>query len=138
MSKNEIIRLAQKIRNHYKTNNAIEICNKLGIKLNTTNLKPKIYPAYTTCICNIPIITLNEQYTNKSKMVLCAHELGHALMHTNKLINEFGDNHNGYCEYEANLFAVALLFNENDFCIKLSDMDNYLLKNLLDDNIHLK
>ena len=38
-------------------------------------------------------------------------------------------------EYEANLFAVSLLFNENDFNMKVLNMSNYLLKQVLDYNI---
>ena len=38
-------------------------------------------------------------------------------------------------EYEANLFAVSLLFNESDFNMKVLNMSNYLLKQVLDYNI---
>jgi DNA repair exonuclease SbcCD ATPase subunit len=38
-------------------------------------------------------------------------------------------------EYEANLFAVSLLFNESDFNMKVLNISNYLLKQVLDYNI---
>ena len=38
-------------------------------------------------------------------------------------------------EYEANLFAVALLFDDDDFNMPISRMSNYLLKGILDYNI---
>jgi Zn-dependent peptidase ImmA (M78 family) len=38
-------------------------------------------------------------------------------------------------EYEANLFAVSLLFNECDFNMKFLNMSNYLLKQVHDYNI---
>lgn len=41
-------------------------------------------------------------------------------------------------EYEANLFAVSLLFDEEDFNIKMLNMSNYLLKQVLDYNIEEK
>ncbi|MBV4429403.1 ImmA/IrrE family metallo-endopeptidase [Clostridium tyrobutyricum] len=138
MTKEEIINLAHFIKEKFSTRNAIHISKQLGIELRLMHLKPNIYPAYTSHVGRIPIINLNEKYTLKSQMVLCAHELGHALMHGDKLINEFNDNHNGNYEYEANLFAVALLFNQDDLRYEISKMDNYILKGLLDKNIHLK
>ena len=63
--------------------------------------------------------------------------MGHALLHDDKLINQFKDNHNGNYEFEANLFAVALLFNEEDFNIKFNKLDNYILQGILDSNIEL-
>lgn len=136
MESDEIIQLAKKLKKKYG-NDPIEICNKINIIIRHIKLKPDVYQAYTITPFGKPIINLNEHFTNLSQKVLCAHELGHALMHKDKLINEFNDNNEIY-EYEANLFAVALLFNEDDFDIELKKMDNYLLKGLLDMNIKLR
>ena len=38
-------------------------------------------------------------------------------------------------EYEANLFAVSLLFNKCDFNMKFLNISNSLLKHVLDYNI---
>ncbi|OSB16727.1 ImmA/IrrE family metallo-endopeptidase [Clostridium sporogenes] len=137
MEAEEIIWLAQNIKNKHGKD-PIKICTKLGMKINYINLKPNLYPAYTLRIGELPIINLNEHFTLKSQCVLCAHELGHALMHDEKLLNQFGDEHNGIEEFEANLFAVALLFEQDDLNIDISNMDDYLLKGLLDMNIKLK
>ncbi|WP_338630606.1 ImmA/IrrE family metallo-endopeptidase [Clostridium baratii] len=137
MESNEIIQLAKNLKELYG-NNPIDICNKLNIKINYIKLRPSIYPAYTIKLSEKPVINLNSHFTDLSQKVLCAHELGHALMHEDKLINEFNDDNNGIYEYEANLFAVSLLFNEKDFNIEFSNMDNYLLKGLLDMNIKLR
>lgn len=136
MRQDEIIQLVKSIKKQYNTN-PIEICKKIGIQINYTNLKPNMYPAYTI-VGKRTIIRLNSHFTLNSQKVLCAHELGHALMHKDKIINHFNDDHNGIYEYEANLFSVALLFDEKDFEIDIRKMDNYLLKSLLDLNIHLK
>lgn len=138
MDANEIVQLAQNLKKKYNDLNPINICEKLNFKINYIKLKPNIYPAYTTKIGKLSIINLNKHFTLTSQCVLCAHELGHALMHGDKLINEFDDDHNGTYEYEANLFAVALLFNTEDFCMDITKMSNYLLKGILDDNIKLK
>ncbi len=136
MERHEIIKLAKTIKQRYGTN-PIEICEKMNIKIKYISLKPNIYPAYTLKIDEKSIISLNTHFTKTSQNVLCAHELGHALMHNDKLINEFNDNNNGIYEYEANLFAVALLFNESNFNLEFHKMDNYLLKSILDMNIKL-
>ena len=38
-------------------------------------------------------------------------------------------------EYEVNLFAVALLFDEGSFNMPLAEMSNYTLQSILDANI---
>ena len=70
-------------------------------------------------------------------MALCAHELGHALLHDDGINHFATTSKNAFTniEYEANLFAVALLFDENDFNVPLVSMSNYTLKSILDYNI---
>ena len=89
--------------------------------------------AYTIRSDNYPtIIIINGRYEHKSQLVLCAHELGHALLHSDDINNFAVTSKNAFknVEYEANLFAVSLLFNESDF-----NISNYLLKQVLDYNI---
>lgn len=135
MSNDEIVQLAILIKKRFPNNNVLEICEKLHIKMSTTKIKPHISPAYTIKSGASPVIILNEHFALKSKRVLCAHELGHVLIHDNELTNQFNGTGNEKHEYEANLFAVALLFNQEDLCMRIEDMDNYILKILLDHNI---
>ena len=89
--------------------------------------------AYTIRSDNYPtIIIINGRYEHKSQLVLCAHELGHALLHSDDINNFAVTSKNAFknVEYEANLFAVSLLFNESDL-----NISNYLLKQVLDYNI---
>ncbi len=84
------------------------------------------------------IISLYGCNTPTSRRILCAHELGHALLHTDTTINRFNGTIQGIqnrCEYEANLFAVALIFDEDEFNISFSQMDNWTLKMILDYNL---
>lgn len=136
MNSETIIQLARNYKDKYG-DDPLKICEILNIKINYINLKPTVYPAYTLSIGNKKVININNKFTNKSQKVLCAHELGHALLHDDKLINQFKDNHNGNYEFEANLFAVALLFNEEDFNVKFNKLDNYILQGILDSNIEL-
>ena len=88
----------------------------------------------------INTISINNKYSEKAKKILCAHELGHALLHE-QCINYFATTSSNVMtniEFEANLFAVALLA-DNDINMKLSipleKMNNYLLKTIMDYNI---
>ena len=142
MRAEDIINLVKEIRKELGDiylNNPIDVCNKKNIAIRKITLNPKVYPAYTTNIFGKPIISLNENYTFLSQIVLCAHELGHALLHSDNCYNGF-DGENMQQEYEANLFAVALLFTEkqyDSFSIPLEKMSNFELKYILDANIKL-
>lgn len=129
----EIIKLAKHIKVTYGSN-PIDIANKIGVGIGYTNLNPKVYPAYTINTGK-PMIILNNYFSNKSQNILAAHELGHALLHNDNYYNGFGDTRNSNEEFEANLFAVTLLFNEDDFNVKFKNLSNYDLKGLLDLNI---
>ena len=138
MEVKEIKRLAQDLRDSYNTNNPFEIADKFGIKVLISRVLPMDRKAYIVKSDNYPaMIIINGRYEYKSQMVLCAHELGHALLHSDGVNNFAVTSKNAFknVEYEANLFAVSLLFNEEDFNIKILDMSNYLLKEVLDYNI---
>ena len=140
MTPEEIINKAKELKIKYGTTNAITIAQKLGIRVITRNVKPSVFKAHIVKFDNYPIfISINSNFSELSQRVLCAHELGHAILHQDCCINHFdtaADMVKQKMEYEANLFAVALLFNENDFVCKFSDMNNYMLKETLDINIY--
>lgn len=137
MSKEEIVRFAESIREKYKTNNAVSIAHTLGINISYTSINPTTIPVYILKPnpSDQATIVINSHFTTISQIVLCAHELGHALLHR-EYINHFSsDAINNVQELEANLFAVALLFHKEDFLMNITAMDNYLLKGILDANI---
>lgn len=137
MGTNEIIKLAKDLKFKFKDISTIDIINLLNIPLSYTNLKPNLYPAFTMDTGTTKAIVLNNFFNLNQQNILAAHELGHAILHKDKLINQFGGE-NKQQEYEANLFAVALLFDENKLNVPLNRMSNYELKYLLDYNIKLK
>ena len=101
----------------------------------------KGFTAQTVKIPGYPtIISINNAYNEKSKRILCAHELGHALLHE-ECVNHFAitsKNVTKEVERDANLFAVALLLDENEerqLNVSLCNMSNYLLKSILEYNI---
>ena len=140
MTPEEIINKAKKLRIKYNTTNAIEISQHLGINVVKRNINPSVFKAHVVQFDNYPIfIFINSTFTELSQQVLCAHELGHAVLHKDCCYNQFdttSDILKQKMEYEANLFAVALLFKESDFSCKFSEMNNYMLKEALDLNIY--
>ena len=141
MTPEEIIDLAKDFRQCYNTNDAIEVANSIGInvimrKQNTDDFKAHIvkFDKYTPFIC------VNENFSPVSRNVLCAHELGHAILHEDTIYNQFDtstDMIKQKQEYEANLFAVAFLCDEDVFNMPFSQMNNYVLKRILDENIYV-
>ena len=138
MRAQQIIRLACDIKSVWKTNNPFEIAEKYGIKVLIRNVNIGDFKAQTLKMEGYPtIISINGLYSTLSQKVLCAHELGHALLHTEP-INHFDvttKNVHTNVEYEANLFAVALLCNEDEFNMPLAKMSNAVLKSILDCNV---
>lgn len=144
MQGKKIISIAENIKLLYNTNNPYEIAEYLGIVVLHRENTIKDFTAQTIKIEGYPtIISINNAYTESSKKLLCAHELGHALLHEN-CINHFATTNQNITtnlEHEANLFALALLMDEkfvDDLPLPLSQMNNYLLKSIMDYNINLK
>lgn len=140
MERFDIVNLANGLKKQYKTSDPIKLAAIFGIQVCLHDQKACSFDAYTTKFEGYPtLIFINGQYTPLSQKVLCAHELGHCLLHEG--FNTFGttvSNISTEVEYEANLFAVALLFNQKDVNTPFTSMDNYSLKSLLDYNIKKK
>lgn len=141
MRTKDIIRLAREFKSEWKTNDPFEIAERLGIDVLFRTNCPADFTAQTIKVEGYPtIISINENYTEFSRKVLCAHELGHALLHENT-VNYFNittQNVKTAYELEANLFAISLLTDEDiddKLVLPLEEMNNYLLKCIMDYNI---
>lgn len=141
MEAKEIIAYARGLKCWCKTNNPYEIAERLGIEVLNRSCSIKGFSAQTIKVDGYPtIISINDCYTEKSKKILCAHELGHAVLHKN-CVNHFAAinrKSSVEIEREANLFAVALLTSDDidkSLRIPLEKMSNYLLKSILDNNL---
>ena len=141
----EITNFARDLKNHWQTNDPYEIAEIYGFKIAELDSH---YPGFIARIVGITfykkVISISNRFCRKSKRVLCAHELGHAFLHSDKVCNHFAESATGIhsiTEHEANLFAVALLiddYTESRLVMPIEDMDNFMLKCILDYNIHLK
>ena len=138
MKSKDIIRLAKSIKKEWGAD-PIEIAHRLGIVvLDEWETSLTDFTAQTLKIGNLPtIISINKNYSDFAKKLLCAHELGHAILHEDMAVNHFTDA-NTQTEAEANLFALTLIGDENledSLCMPLIDMDGSMLKAIMDYNI---
>lgn len=101
------------------TNDPFEIARKLNITVNITELDN--VKAFSEKINPLSIGTIYiSKYvkSNYARKILCAHELGHLIMHSNTtetyVYNMFDKKLNRQREYQANYFAAALLKQQMD------------------------
>ena len=112
----------------------VAITDRLGIRINEIEngsipkariMKQEGYPA---------VIQLSGCRNLREKLVLCAHELGHYFMHAECGFANFHDN-DIESEYEANLFAVTLLCDDDMFNMPISKMSGSTLSSIMDYNL---
>lgn len=144
MNAKDIIALARDIKATWHTNDPYIIAERLGIVVMHRDNNIKGFTAQTVKFPGYPtIISINNAYTDFSRKILCAHELGHALLHEN-CVNHFAitsKNIPTKVEQEANLFAIALLADhdiDKTLNVPLARLNNYLLKSIMDYNIKLE
>lgn len=137
MTSDNIVDIAIKIKKQFKTNNPFKIADLLGIKFNYFPFKKDVIQAYilNPIESKSPCICINSNFNKKSQQIFCAHELGHAILHKGQCNHFDVDSISSFTEYEANLFAVALLFDTDSFCMDIRKMDNYMLKTILQFNV---
>ena len=114
----------------FETRDPFVIAEKIGV-----NLQYRIYGKNIKVYCSnangqINII-INSIYDKSAQKIICAHELGHAFLHVDQFDSVFSVPFKKYkidhIEYEANIFAAALLLNKEDLDIEISKMSNYLI-----------
>lgn len=105
----------KKIVNHlalrHGTRDPFQLAKDLGISILYCTLGNTL--GYTVTYKRIPVIVLNEGLDERLMSFVCAHELGHAVMHKN-VNTQWLKRHTFFSidryEREANTFAVELLF----------------------------
>ncbi|MDE6844982.1 MAG: ImmA/IrrE family metallo-endopeptidase [Lachnospiraceae bacterium] len=134
MTKENIILYARLLRSIFETTDATEIAHQLGYEVNFVDADIRSIKANTYRYENgTKAIFINRKYDDVSRNILCAHELGHAVFNHEHKHNYKDKNLKN--EYDVNLFAVALLFDDS-FNIPLVKMSNYTLQSILDKNIN--
>ena len=108
--------IANTLVKKYASRDPFELCDALGINVRYMQLKNlKGFFFYQS---RIRTVVLNSELDEKTAKILCAHELGHACLHSYMLVNmrtlhEY-EPHNAKnaAEYEANVFAAELLVTD--------------------------
>lgn len=137
MGYERIVEDAKEIIKTFGTRDPFIISERLGI--------PIIFHEYGSAIKGYCIkvfdklhIIINSNFDVKAQKIICAHELGHAILHTELLCPiftaSFEEYGNSNLEYEANVFALSLLLDEEDLNVKFSDLSNYLIMGIFNDN----
>ncbi|HGU6173174.1 TPA: ImmA/IrrE family metallo-endopeptidase, partial [Escherichia coli] len=65
----------------YGTNNPFELCDLLNIKIMYSNLGPEIKGFFQRTPNGFEIVHINSCLEEMEKKYICAHELGHAILH---------------------------------------------------------
>lgn len=114
---NTIKDIVQKNIKKYKTNCPFQIAKEKGIVILYEDLG-SIFGYYSN-YKRIKLIHINNKLDEHSQRFVCAHELGHAILHP-KSNTPFLRNNTFYSvdkiEVEANTFAVELLIPDNADC----------------------
>lgn len=105
----------------YGTINPFELCCNLGIKVIKSNLGKEIKGFFQRTEEGYEIIHINSEIPEEEMKYICAHELGHAILHTDMAISFFIENSlqiKKKYEIQADKFAAELLLYdlESDAC----------------------
>lgn len=111
--------LASKLIKTYNTRDPFTLARKLGIELLFRDDFSKLKGAFKV-VEDVPFIFINANLSEQMQTFVCAHELGHALLHRH--IQPMGImesdllNTSNELEYEANAFAAVLILDEDEIC----------------------
>ena len=105
--------IARKLIRKFKTRDPFAIARELGIEVLLRN-DFKRQKGVFKVIANNAFIFINANLSEEMQRLVCAHELGHALLHRSLglqagLVEFEVFNITTQCEYDANVFAATLL-----------------------------
>lgn len=120
----DIRQIVNKLVKRYNTSCPFELCQHLGIKVNISPLPKSILGLYTN-VLSIYFIYLNDELDKKMMDIICAHELGHYVLHRN--VNSIFLSKNtllltSKLERDADIFAANLLIDDSIFTNKFDDV----------------
>ncbi len=116
--KHPIGSIAHRLTRKYGTHDPFVIAASLGIKTYVTDLGG--LKGFCCIIMGVCCIFINENLSQEMQKMVCAHELGHCLLHEDNL--KSGGQYTEYnitanlnrAEYEANTFSAFLLIDDSE------------------------
>ena len=137
--------LVQKLLNRYQTRDPFRLAKYLGIQVKVLDTLQQ-QKGFFTVIMNVSFLFINGNLSEEMQQIVCAHELGHALLHRNRCTpghsraeknaaqgNVSKKNQSSLflewelfdikddTEYEANAFAANLLIDEEEMLSYFAD-----------------
>ena len=117
-----------KLIRKYGTRNPFLLADEKGVQIMMRDDFDRQKGAFSLML-NVPFIFINSNLSDEMKRIVCAHELGHAMLHRqlcrkmkNQTIQEYEIfDIRSTAEYEANIFAAELLIDEQD----LAEYESY-------------
>ena len=110
----------------YKTRNPFKLAKELNVSIRYEDLG-EVRGLFKK-ILKRKYIFINSQLSEFDQMLVCCHELGHAVLHSSSNYQFMIDNTKilrlSKLENEANLFASYLLFPNDDFIESLDFIEN--------------
>lgn len=142
MKNNYIYTCVDELTDKYCTCNPFELMDALGIQCAASNLEH--LKGYCVIIYGIKFVAINENLSPQERRIVAAHELGHIILHSDRLKAAAHEDMNIYniadkTEYQANLFAADLLICDDEVN-KLANqegMDYYTIAKCLSTNPQL-
>ncbi|MGG4209661.1 ImmA/IrrE family metallo-endopeptidase [Bacillus safensis] len=133
----EIAETVSKLKSRFNSSNPFYIADKLGIITIHEDLGKTL--GYYSKHFRTKFIHINENVSDKCARFVCAHELGHALLHSNSNTpflkkNTFFSTEK--IEMEANFFAMHLLFSSIQGSITHCEFNDYGIPKELVQNYH--
>ncbi len=125
---NYICTMVQGIRERYRESDPFRLCEEMGVMtlFSPMGSDKSACKGFFLTQSRIKAITVNSDLSQDMQKIICAHELGHAMLHRDKSgINAFHDfsffDGNDRLEYEANIFAAELLLPDEEVLKILND-----------------
>ncbi len=131
----EIKMLVSNLIRFFKTSNPYYLAAKLNIFIKETNVDPDLFKARVYFVDDKKGIMINKNLDDKSKKILIAHEIGHALLHKD-FLTYHGCSCSERIEYEANLFALELL--SRSMSIDISQFNQLVIQNIISNILEIK
>ncbi|WP_026527810.1 ImmA/IrrE family metallo-endopeptidase [Butyrivibrio sp. VCD2006] len=141
MRKEEIVEFATGLKRTYHTSDPYELAKIFGIRVEENIPCMKWFKAQAVKFKGYaPYIVINRDYDERSRRIMCAHELGHIFLHDDTLNNfaNVGGKINMEAEYEANLFVLALFEDQENLNMNMADIPSYLVHSIIEKSVERK
>ena len=128
MSTYWISREVNTVKKKYCITDPFKLCESLGIivRYEPMGISDGACKGFFFVHSRIKTVTINSDLTEENQRIICAHELGHAILHSKSAgVKAFHDfqlfDSTSAKEYEANIFAADLLMTDDDVLDALND-----------------